>query len=267
MATVAEVYCHEIRRGLGAFLANWPPSEPVRIGDFGTVENDVFQRAGNLVVDFGISLDVQTNSAPAHYTYSSKNSTELNLRARGKAKLPTGDRLNAGLDLRFSAANAVFFNASGCHVESVSSPSGLKPAILKLLSGGKWQYYWHVITRRVTSQSCTVIVSSANGASISLDASGNVASIDLARGDLRMNARNATKIATQLVTAGDTVPIFSCHRLVHPLFRSLDWRQTRAAPSQQGDLFDPQKLAKAIETGTFKLEDFGWDELETDRPA
>jgi hypothetical protein len=112
-----------------------------------------------------------------------------------------------------------------------------------------------------------VIVSSADGASISLDASENVASIDLARADLRMNARNSVKIATQLVTAGDTIPIFSCHRLVHPLLGSLDLRPTRLAPSQQGSLLDRQKVGNAIQTGILKLEDFGWNEIEASGPT
>src|SRR6266568_2281599 len=120
MPTDAQVYAKEIRTGFGEFFANWPPGERIQLGDYGTIDNHVFRREGNLLRDFNTSFEVQhsPDSSLAHYGHSSKNSVEVKLRAKGKAKLPTGDQLQAGLDLRFSAAQAVFFNAAGCAVES-----------------------------------------------------------------------------------------------------------------------------------------------------
>jgi hypothetical protein len=268
MATAAQTYAKEIRGGFGEFFANWPPEEPLALGDYGTIDSHVFRREGNLFRDFNISFEALLSSqSTTHYTHSSRNSVEIKLRARGDAALPTQGQLRAGIDLYFSAAHAVFFNAAGCSIESISSPARLKPSLLELVKACQWQYSWHAVMRIVRSQSCTAIISASSNSAISLDASEDITSIDLARADLRMSARNARNIASQLVTAGDAAPLFSCHRLNHTLLNSVQWRPTHLANSAQNNLLDPRKLRDAIRNGVMKAEDFSWVPVEWNAPA
>jgi hypothetical protein len=265
MVSDAESYAQEIRSRWGQYLVDWPPGATLRIGDYGVVIKGVFHKEGNLASDYQVQFatdPIPPNPAISHYSHFSKDAVKVTFRTRGRGGAQAGAAVKAGLDLMFHKENSVFFNAAGCRVEMMSSPAMLRSRIMNLLDQGRWDYQWHVITRLIRSSSCTVLVASSGGATVSLDVNGNVPAVDLGDANLRMTVTSAEKMASDAVVTGDATPLLGCHRLKSKFLDGIKWTPARLAGQSEQSLLSGDKLAEAIKKGIVKQEEFEWVEAE-----
>jgi hypothetical protein len=56
---ISSLYSTEIREHLYPYFANWEPSNPVALGDYGFLENNIFRQVGNLQ-RLGVAFTVRT---------------------------------------------------------------------------------------------------------------------------------------------------------------------------------------------------------------
>lgn len=261
MASEAESYAKEMRSKWGLYFVDWPPGVPLAVGDYGAIIDGVFVKEGNLKRDYGIDFSVDpapANPAEGHYSHFSKGSVEVNFRARGQGRGQAA--VKAGLDLKFHREHSVFFNAAGCRIETIASPALLRAPIFNLMRQGRWEYPWHVITRLVHSNSCTVLVASSAGATASLDANADVPAIDLANANVKMSLNAASSMSSEAVVTGDATPLLGCHRLKSSFFDGIKWAPTKFMAAAGDSPISGDKIGEALKKGIVKEDEFEWAE-------
>ncbi len=218
MADIWEIYADDIHYNFKHFYANWPPNQPIKLGDFGMLEDNLFRRKGNIKGVFNV--DFQTRSGQAQqsdYEYKSAGSTELTFSAKGSSGNPAIP-VNASLKIDFSSSDAIFFNAAGCNNDSIEDEVTLGKDILKLFKDDKWDDDWVIVTNLVTAGATTVVISSADAASLSLEADANISNINLSDASLRLGVKHEKNIGYKVVTQGGMIPLLGCSKLHRHLF-------------------------------------------------
>ncbi len=99
MSSLADDYCDQLKKQLKVEFAAFPPNQPITLGDFGTRDDNVFIRLGNIVDVFGIAFAAKEfPDQPANFTFTSESSTEVEIHAKGDTT-PSGIALKAGIDI------------------------------------------------------------------------------------------------------------------------------------------------------------------------
>ena len=228
MDSSAVQYCRAIREQFTGFHATWPPNAPLRLGDFGRVYGNVFERRSNLV-HFEVGWRTRHGRSRSNYAITTGSGTNVRLFARGGVG-PAGLALAKALAaVMFDARGALLFNATGCLVDEVEDQVDLGSHILDLFMQRKWDDDWHVVTRIVKAVSTTIAIADEAGASIHLEASSDQDQIDLADATGKLRAAALDRVSSVIVTENDLTPLIGLSRLKRRLFGSrvfgaTDWK-------------------------------------------
>lgn len=216
-------YITELHQAFGYLFANWVPQQKIALGDYGRFQKGVFHRDGKLE-DLRIKVQRgEPDEARALYQYHSKNSSsaQMKLNASGKS---AGAKAKAGLEIKFSDANSVFFNAAACALRTVTNTSAIGEAVRRKLEDGTWEYDWVVVTSLIEAKSTTAIVSSSSHGAIVLNAESDVTTIDLADASLKLAIASESNIGLKLVTEPNCSPLFACHQAHWRILGEPGWR-------------------------------------------
>jgi hypothetical protein len=229
MGSLAVEYCEQLKRHFKKFHATFPPNEPLKLGDFGVLHDDVFERLGNVRSRFGVDFAERLGLATAPLIdFSSKGSVEIEFTAAG-GTTGGGVPIKAGIELKFSRSDAVFFNAAACTFDSIEDQVELGERILKLYDDGRWERKFVVVTSLMRAGATTIVVSSSSNSSITLEASTpGVAAIDLADASLKLSIKRLKDVALKIVTAGEITPLIGLSKIHGGIF--------------SGDDFGPERL-------------------------
>jgi hypothetical protein len=204
MSALATDYCELIKKHLRVLYANFPPSDPLSLGDFGVLESDLFVRLGNIADVFGIAFGSRTGTATGTIRFASAGTVELVVKAGGRA----GNIVNASVEVTFSSRHAVLFNAAGCCASSIENQVALAPKIMRLLEHRKWQRRYALVTTLVAAGSTTAIASASSQGVIVLEGkTPDIASVDLSDASIKLSVRRSKDISLAVVTEGSCSPL------------------------------------------------------------
>lgn len=208
MPGIEQIYSEAVHVNFPRYFANFPPNAAVRLGDYGYLRGDCFDRSGNVSDRYGISTRPRSDeSAPATLEFRSGRSVSVKLRSKGDI-LPSGiPVVTAGVDVGFARGNSILFNAAGCKVTEIENIDAFGKRLTALFDEGQWEASSVVVTSFVSVATLTLIISGESNASIELDAVGDLASIDLSHAEILLKAGNERGIASKFVSAQDTTPL------------------------------------------------------------
>jgi hypothetical protein len=218
---LVDEYCETVYKQT-SMRAAYPPNRPVALGDYGTLDDGVFSRRGN-VADFGIAIEAQAGEAPM--------SREFRSRQVSKAIFDAGAKLQSGvvvaapaLELGFEAEFSVYAAVAGCTLHEVKNVQALGRGLLEAAKRGDWDTDWVVVTSLIASSNTTVIVARGRGTRMVLSAKAEVAQIDLADANLALrvtfDSSSSEAWVTEKVTreGAKLTPFFWLHRIKANLF-------------------------------------------------
>ena len=220
MSHISDIYCNEIYGNLHPLYGNWEPSQPILLGDFGTLQGRIFVRLGSLR-GLGINFGVRSDSKKDQKYFASSGNTEVKFNAAGAAPVGGAVNLKANVEVDFSSERAVFFNAADCEYSMIEDKVTLGNEIMDRYRKGTWQRGWTVVTDLIKAGSTTVAVSGASTASIVLEATGNVPNINLADASIGLSTKFAKNVGYQVVAADGLIPLFGLSR-IRPRFLWFD---------------------------------------------
>ena len=208
MSSLADDYCNQLKQQFKVEFAAFPPNQPVTLGDFGTLDDHVFVRLGNITNVFGVEFTPEEfPKQPANFTFASENATDVEIHSKGDVT-PSGVAVKAGIDIGFSSKHSVFFNAAGCIPAQIQDQIKLGNDIMGLFKVGQWHKDFVVITNLFKGGSTTAVVSASSSSSISLDADASVPTIDVTDASLKLTIRRSKALALTVVTQGSLTPLF-----------------------------------------------------------
>jgi hypothetical protein len=219
MKGIQEIYSEAVHVNFPRYFANFPPNIPIRLGDYGDLRRDCFDRRGNVTDRFGVGTRSRIKrSAPSTFEFRSGRSVSVTLRAKGDV-LPSGiPAVKAGMGVNFSRGRSVLFNAAGCTVESIEDIDGFGKRLLDLFQEKRWEADRVVVTSFIAATTLTLVISAEANASIDLEADGDLSSIDLSQARIKLHMTGERGLAAKYITEGNTFPLVGLSRVQKRIF-------------------------------------------------
>ncbi len=209
---ITEVYTDAVHDHL-PYYGNPDPGAPLDPGDYGILNGDAFERIGNLR-DIGVTFSTKTEKQRSHHDFSSEGVRKTTIEASASGNAGPIAKLKAALKLDFSRERGVFFNAADCVTEGISNTDALGKQLIKRYDEGDWKKKYVVVTQVVRAGTTTVIISLKAGASVSLEATGDVQAIDLADASLRLRpVDNSSDSVYKVTSAEGMTPLMKLFRV------------------------------------------------------
>ena len=249
MDSIAEDYAKAMHQHFRILFANWPPGQPLELGDYGIVKGSMFMRMGN-ISEFKIPFTTRVDQTKDPMHFESSGSVKVVFKAKGSATAGGLMNTKAGFQINFSNKKATFFNAAKCAVNSIESKAVLGKVILRLKDEGKWDKQHAIITEIVTAGSTTIIISKEKSASISIEAkSDSVKTIDLADASIGLNSTSEEGIGFNTIAKDGLQPLIG-------LCQIQGWTETFQPKIQSSfEMVGTSKSGKAFEVEKFPIEE------------
>jgi triacylglycerol lipase len=205
-------YCKQIREELRRH-ANYPPNKLVELGDFGVLDDHVFERLGNLR-QFGVTFNTIDGTGRSSFQFKTKGNVDFHLIAKGDVQAGGITAVRAGLELKFSHEDAVFFVAAECTTKAIDNLLALESALISLLNQGRWQTEFYVVTEINAATKTTAIASADKDCEIKLEASSPaIEAIELGDANLELRVKRSRNTSLEVVTEKGQVPLIQLSRL------------------------------------------------------
>ncbi|MDO7173713.1 hypothetical protein [Mariniflexile sp. AS56] len=193
------------------YYATWNPGVPLKLGDIGTLNNNVFTRLAGLS-DRGIDFEVRTDDTKTPLEHSSQGSVSVTTKLSGTVA-PQGSslaNLDVGIIAELSKENSTLFKANNTTSPSIKDNIKLGEQILNLYREGKWNKNWVIITELVEAETVTVIISNNSNSKIELKANANIEAptIDIADADFKFSTQFSKELETKIISAEELTPLF-----------------------------------------------------------
>lgn len=262
MEKLARIYTDTLKHHFENMYASWPPGRPVRLGDYGVLDWNLFNPLGN-VGDLGIEFKTRMDDQKDDFEFRSKSGVELTFSARGSVT-PAGTPLaKATLQLDFSKESSIFFTAADCVFEEVADKVRLSRDILERFKKGEWKQEWVVVTSVIRSGATTIVTSAGASSSAVLEAVGEVDRIDLADASIKLGMKQQRNVGLQIVTREGLQPLMGMSQVqaIHhfwPFVAGHDLKPKYATGHSTPAETDQKKLAalvQQVQKGQEKVED------------
>lgn len=211
---IGQRYAESLHINFPPYFANFPPINPVSIGDFGTLYGDLFMPISNLKTAFRINPfdEIKDQSPQAEFEFSHGKSVVIDAKAKGTLG-PDGVPLpNAALSIKFGADLSIFFNARDCQIVRMADPTWIANEILRLYALDLWMPSYVLVTSLMRVKKLLVVISNGKEASIDIaaDAAVPVDNWKLAT-DLKFGRES--NIATKWNVNANSVPFVGLSRV------------------------------------------------------
>jgi hypothetical protein len=211
MKSAQKQYTDEVRKRFGGYYATWTPDVPLKLGDVGILENNIFKRMDNLN-NLGLTFEIIEDQTKASLEYSSKNSVKLTNKIAGDA-VPQGSMLkisDTGIIVEFSREKAVLFKLNNVTSSYIDKLSALGDDILDRYNNNQWKKEWVVITELKKAESATIIISNSKDSKIELKANANIGitDLDIANTSFNFSVQNPNNADMKIIAQEGLTPLF-----------------------------------------------------------
>lgn len=212
MAKLWKRYTSEIYGGL-RYLATWPPSSQVEVGDVGIFADRSFERHLSLD-DLGIEATPRRGTEVRERGWASAK-TKL-LRPVVAAAAPLGG-VAAGVEteVRFEGKHATLLRAERSREYGLDRLDQVWQELLRLHEEGKWQEDWTLVTHVIRASRMVVLISKDRESKATLRLTGGAAddagALVTARGELTILSADA--MAYEERSAVDATPLYRAVRV------------------------------------------------------
>jgi hypothetical protein len=156
------------------FYAAWfPVTTPFGIGDYGLIQNGVFQKIGHLddVRQDGFNVEIRKEQGqPTSIDLLSEGARSIKTVAGATvADLPAVDA-GAKLTYEFEKKNSFVVKASEINVEQMANIRQVADGLARLRRANKWSHWYRVISATYTGKNCLVLLSTEAGTKVEFEA-------------------------------------------------------------------------------------------------
>jgi hypothetical protein len=204
-----KTYVSELTRSL-EYLPTWLPTTELRLGDLVVASGDSLRRVGH-IGDCGLAFTPRFGTSRANFEYLSSGGVSITSKLAGQIFAgSTLAKAEAGLVVRFSRADAIVFEASGCKSIFIADLEQLGRAIRKLHSAGEWDRNVIIVTELIEAASVTVMISASHIAQVDLKANGDVRQGGISLSDLnaKLEAKHTVDVGFKIIASKGLTPLY-----------------------------------------------------------
>jgi len=227
MKSIAQEYCNSVKKQMMVYFANWEPSTPLQLGDYGIIEGNIFSKIGNIKEKGkGVKFSIQKEDKKSHKRLTSTDGVNYTLNPKAKINVAgKEDLLNANIDIKFSKKNSFFLNASGCTTSMIGNKFKLGKDVFKLLKEKNWEKKHVIVTDIVESEKTTIAISSSKSSSILFEAKSKlVEQINLADTTLDLRIKNEEAIGYSIHTSDKLIPLIGLSGIRPSFFAKAEFK-------------------------------------------
>lgn len=206
-------YTNEIHKSIDMF-GTWPPHDPIKLGDYGTMEGKQFIRGGNLAnVPFHLKFAVRKSEA-GNQVHMTKGGVEVHADATVKAT----KKIGGGIKIDFSKKYAVYLKLEGVSVEAMENPLNLGDRLIEARKKdkGDWKLNYVVVTTVYHAERWFAAVCVDNNGSVSLNSKVAVKGVEVNLANLSIGGGSkSVEIFNGLDKPG--TPLFKLSEIKDPL--------------------------------------------------
>lgn len=227
---MSSTYTKEIRDHL-KYCATWFPNLEVRLGDVVILADHTYRRVAS-ADEFGIQFLTRKSKGKGLLEHVSTGQVKINFfgSASGPKAVAAEVDLRAGLEVKFTTANAILFQAGSCTALEIENLKSVGDRVLDLYKKGKWREDYVLVTEVVRAERTTVLISSAADATAVFTAKadaelGPTSFIDVNTGLELVKYEN---IGTRTVFEANLTPLFRGFAVRKPILRMARFSPTRS---------------------------------------
>ncbi|GHT79760.1 hypothetical protein AGMMS50262_23820 [Bacteroidia bacterium] len=216
MRSIAELYTDAMRQKYGMVYAAWKLGNHYELGDYGFLNDNVFERQGN-VKQLGFDFEILKDPNPSDENYKSTGVNKNKITADGSTVVAANANAAVGFSIEFSNANTVFYEAMNVRTNKIDDVAKLGAEIKRIYSSGnegengvKWDKKFAVITELDVADSATIILSNTQNAKIELRANANisVAQLNIADPKCGWDRTSETGLESYIIANEGATPLF-----------------------------------------------------------
>lgn len=208
-----QIYAKAVHYHLPKYFANFPPNSPIEVGDYGSLNSGVFDRAGNVRDVFGVAFTHEVlRGQPALINFQSGEgiSTSIGGTADAVAGLLSKQ---VSVTVKFAKRDGIVFRAIGCEPYTIMDREAFGREIIGLFERDRISAEFVVVTSLIRAKSLTVVASASAGATIELNAEAELAHLDIASTDIGLRVVHESGLAARFVAARSTIPLVGLSRI------------------------------------------------------
>lgn len=216
MNSVFESYANVVKNEWGYYPV-FPPGYPLSLGDFGSVDDGIFTRKGN-VKDFGITAKKLKGETSDNKIDFSKG---VDFNVSLAPSVTVLDMFEASLKIAFGDSSKVFFSFNNCRTTLTDNYQELKNKIIELYNKDIWKKDYYVITELIEADRSTVILADSSEAEIDFGVAVPIGAnipipqlkMDFLDGKLDINESFSSKITTKIIAKSGLKPLIKLSQL------------------------------------------------------
>lgn len=239
-----------LKKKAGIYAAWFPVTTPFQIGDYGLIQNGVFQKIGHLddLRDDGFNIKIRSAvGKPVSIDFLTKGVKTIKTVASATGaipELPTSE-ISAKLTYEFNKKNSFVVKAAEMTVEQMENIHQVAEGLARLRREKKWSHRFRIVSKTYTGQSCVVLLANEAGTKVEFEATANaLKQIDLGIVELKPTVSFSSDTILKVLGKTGTLGL-NLFKLKMFNFGGSDVKLLKSKPLEEGE--------KAIE------EDWGED--------
>ncbi len=198
--------------------ANFPPTTPVAIGDFGEMRNGYFVRLGNIKT-MGIEYDILPDNDPSHEQFKSEGSVEVSFKAKGDISNGGVPLAKAQVEVKFASEKSFFFSSAEVRYLQIENLYEVGERIISLYEQGVWEKRFVLVSRLLEGMNTIILMSGSAGGNVVIEAeTADIPNIDLANASAKLGFKFSSSLSYQIIAPTKLQIGFGLSRIYNPIF-------------------------------------------------
>ena len=175
MASIAEMYCSEVKKDTRVYFAQWLPNTTIELGTVGVLNGHVFIPKTSLAEQgiTGIGEVADPSSTPLDIQSHKDVKVTLKLAGQVSTGAPSIPQANAGVVVEFGHQGAYVIKAGASYEPRLANVARLEDEILARFKAGSWKKEWVVVSQLVKTPKASILVAQTSSAKVEITAQGD----------------------------------------------------------------------------------------------
>jgi len=197
---LAEKYCKDTFENVN-YHATWLPNVPMKLGDFGRFDDNIFHKFGN-IRDFGVQFSAELGVGEVNQEWTSTGTSVTHF------GIGLGGFINAGIQFTFGNKYGFYLLAANCQLSLMNDLASVQNTVTELFKEKGFEDM-HLVNEVLTAESSNVVIALEKNAEFAIEAKENaIPQLDLKIPNVAFNVKKNSKMGHTTIAKKGLTPLF-----------------------------------------------------------